>query len=86
MTNKTNDYDHEITEKEFRIKFAESLKAIRTARGLTQRELGKLCGLPEKNAARMVQKWKYKETIPHAYNIRLLATALNIAADELLPK
>lgn len=86
MDHKTIDCGTGMTEKDFREIFAENLRTLRKARNLTQSELGKLCGLNEKSSERMIQKWEYKESMPNAYNLKLLADALKVSADELLSK
>ena len=73
-------------EKEFRALFAANLKDLRMQRGLTQKQLGLLCGMTETSAERSIQKWEYKAFTPSAYNIRLLADALKCKPDDLIPK
>lgn len=73
-------------EKQFRELFAANLKDLRMQRGLTQKQLGLLCGMTETSAERSIQSWEYKAFTPSAYNIRLLADALKCKTDDLIPK
>ena len=73
-------------EKLFRDLFAANLREQRKAKGISQKQLGLLCGFNEKSAENIVQRWEYKTSLPNTYYIRLLADALNCTADDLIPK
>ena len=73
-------------EKKFRDIFAANLREQRKAKGISQKQLGLLCGFNEKSAENTIQNWEYKSYTPSAYNIRLLADALKCKPDDLIPK
>jgi transcriptional regulator with XRE-family HTH domain len=60
--------------------FGERLRTIREKRGLTQRELGALCGLGDK------QIWRYEngQSAPNTEALIQLARILGITSDYLL--
>ena len=73
-------------EKLFRDLFAANLREQRKAKGISQKQLGLLCGFNEKSAENTIQNWEYKSYTPSAYNVSLLCQALNCKADDLIPK
>lgn len=85
MTYKTNDYGMMMTEEEFRDKFADNLKVLRKAKGLTQKELGLKCGFTPSSAERMIRKWESKTQTPSTYFFKILCIALECRLSELMP-
>lgn len=65
--------------------FGERIRAARMAAGLTQRKLGELCGYSEKSAERVVQLWEHNKQPVPLDKLRVLAQALNISLDSLIP-
>ena len=61
------------------------IKTARKRRGLTQRQLGLMCGYSEESAELMVQHWEHSRRDPPLCRIRALANALNITLDQLIP-
>ena len=80
-----DEYEINMTEDEFRDAFAEALKSLRIAKGLSQPALGMKMGLSDKTAARTIQKWESRERTPSAYNLLLLCKALDCTPGDLLP-
>ncbi len=72
-------------EKLFRDQFAANLREQRKAKGLSQKQLGLLCGFTESSAERMIQKYEQKTQTASAYNVSLLCSALNCSPVDLLP-
>ncbi len=60
--------------------FGKHLRVLRQARGVTQAELGKLCGLSQ----RMIGYYETHAKFPPANCIEPMAKALKVTADELL--
>lgn len=60
--------------------FGKHLRELRQARGVTQTELGKLCGLSQ----RMIGYYETHAKFPPANCIEPMAKALKVSADELL--
>ena len=73
-------------EKEFRALFAANLKDLRMQRGLTQKQLGLLCGWTEASAERTIQRIEYAQGLPGLVYVRELADALKCRTDDLIPK
>jgi len=73
-------------EKLFRDLFAANLREQRKAKGISQKQLGLLCGFTESSAERMIQKYEQKTQTASAYNVSLLCQALDCTADDLIPK
>jgi transcriptional regulator with XRE-family HTH domain len=65
--------------------YAERLKVMRQNAGLTQRELGLACGYDDKNADRTVRHWESGRSYPPLGKIRLLAKALGVSLDAIIP-
>ena len=65
--------------------FGERIKAARQAAGLTQKQLGILCGYSEASAERTVQFWEADKRDVPIEKIRILAKSLNMTLDELIP-
>lgn len=61
------------------------IKPARQKLGLTQKQLGLLCGYPESSAERTVQHWEHDRQNPPLEKIRALAAALKIPLDQLIP-
>ena len=80
-----DEYEINMTEDEFRDAFAEALKSLRIAKGLSQPALGMKMGLSDKTAARTIQKWESRERTPSAYRLMLLCQALDCTPGDLLP-
>lgn len=65
--------------------FGAFIKERRKAAGLTQRQLGELCGYEGKNGERVVQLWEAdKQPVP-LDRLRRLAAALRVPLDSLIP-
>ena len=63
----------------------EKIKAARLASGLTQQQLGELCGYSKASALRTVQRWEYGEKyVPHE-KLRTVAKLLHLTLDDLIP-
>lgn len=63
----------------------ELIRTRRQAVGLTQKALGLRCGYKESSAEQVVQNWEYgKQPVPLA-RMRVLAAALEIPVDDLIP-
>ena len=60
--------------------FGKHLRELRQARGVTQAELGKLCGLSQ----RMIGYYETQAKFPPSNCIEPMAKALKVTADELL--
>lgn len=64
---------------------AAQLRAARIAAGLTQRQLGEMCGYTGNSAERTVQNWEYGKQSPPLDRLRALADALHVSLDYLIP-
>ena len=65
--------------------FGEYIKECRLAAGLTQKQLGLMCGYEESSADRVVQLWEHdKQPVP-LNKLRILARSLDIPLDSLIP-
>ena len=65
--------------------FGEYIKECRIKAGLTQKQLGMLCGYEEASADRVVQLWEHdKQPVP-LNKLRILAKTLNIPIESLIP-
>ena len=63
----------------------EKIKAARLACGLTQKQLGELCGYSKSSAEHTVQRWEYGDRyVPHE-KLRLVAKLLHLTLDDLIP-
>lgn len=67
------------------MKYHEMLKELRLSAGLTQKQLGMECGLPEGIAGRTVQRWELGESFPRSTILRRIAAALNVPVDKVVP-
>lgn len=65
--------------------YGEKLRALRQAAGLTQLKLGMACGYDDKNADRQVRHWESGRSYPPIDKLRLLAAALKVPLDTLIP-
>lgn len=65
--------------------YGEKLKSLRKAAGLTQRKLGEACGYGEGSAERIVQLWEHDKQFPPIDKLRLLAAALHVSLNEVIP-
>lgn len=74
-----------MTDQEFKQAFAEHVKTLRKAAGLTQQQLGIMCGYPEATAWKAVQRWECLERLPYIDRLRPLAEALSCTVDDLIP-
>lgn len=63
----------------------ETIRKARKAAKLSQKKLGLLCGYSEQSAERIVQFWEKDLRDPPIEKLRLLANALGITLDELIP-
>ena len=65
--------------------FGEYIRDCRIAAGLTQKQLGEMCGYSEASADRVVQLWEHdKQPVP-LDKIRILAKSLKIPIESLIP-
>ena len=65
----------------FKIKLAKRIRQLRKEANLTQPELAILIGLKDKQ---VVNNYEINGANPTAYNLVLIAKALNVTVDELL--
>jgi len=65
--------------------FGERIRAARMAAGLTQRQLGLLCGYNEKSAELTVQHWEANRRDIPLEKIRIVAQVLNLKLEDLIP-
>lgn len=65
--------------------YAEMLRLARKAAGLTQRQVGELCGYKGNSAERTVQHWESGRSYPPLEKIRALAQALHVPLETLIP-
>ena len=65
--------------------FGEYIKECRIKKGLTQQQLGEMCGYEGRSAQNTVQKWEYNKQPVPLEKIRPLANALEIPIDSLIP-
>ena len=70
---------------EVHLVFGEMIKAARMAAGLTQQKLGELCGYTGRSAEVTVQEWEHNRRPVPLDKLRVLAQALNISLDSLIP-
>jgi transcriptional regulator with XRE-family HTH domain len=69
----------------FYMTIAEKIKAARLQGGLTQKQLGELCGYSTVSAERTVQRWEAGDRyVPHE-KLRTVAKLLNLTLDDLVP-
>lgn len=67
------------------MEYAEKIRILRKVAGLTQQELGELCGYEGNSAGRTVQHWEYGRSYPPAEKLRILAKVLNTTLDQIVP-
>ena len=65
--------------------FGSYIKECRIKAGLTQQQLGELCGYTGRSAANTVQKWEYDQNPVPLEKMRILAKTLNIPIESLIP-
>lgn len=65
--------------------FGQKIKVLRKNAGLTQRELGILCGFSPRVGEVTVQHWEHDRRQPQLEALRPLAEALKITLDDLIP-
>ena len=65
--------------------YGEMIRSLRTSAGLTQKQLGMMCGYDENNASRNVRGWEAGKSMPTIYMVRALAKALNVPIEKLIP-
>lgn len=65
-------------------RIGENIRRLRNGRGLTQKELGVLIGIPENTAQRRVGQWENGNRNPGADSLMKLAKALQCNVDTLL--
>lgn len=63
----------------------EIIKKYRTTAGLTQRQLGEACGYEGRSGEVTVQHWEHNRQEPPISKLRLLAQALHITLEQLIP-
>jgi len=63
-------------------RFAERLRALRDKQGLTTRELAELSGIPHST----IKSWDGGMKAPHIDKFPVIAEALGISVEDLLPK
>ena len=65
--------------------YGEKIKALRKQAGLTQQQLGELCGYEGRSAEATVQHWEHNRQMPPIDKLRALAQALQVALDAIIP-
>ena len=65
--------------------FGEYIKQCRMKSGLTQQQLGELCGYTGRRAIVTVQEWEHDRRPIPLDKIRILAKTLNIPIESLIP-
>ncbi len=60
------------------------IKKYRISRGLTQRELGELCGFPTKSADSRIREFESGKKVPKQEILQKIAHALNVSILDLL--
>ena len=65
--------------------YGEKIKALRKQAGLTQQQLGELCGYEGRGAECAVQNWEHNRQLPPITKLRALAQALQVAVDAIIP-
>lgn len=67
-------------------RFGETIRNARQAKGLTQKQLGMLCGYEiPKTAERTVQFWEHNQSPVPIDRLRRLCAALDLPLDALIP-
>ena len=67
-------------------RFGEVIRTARQAKGLSQAQLGVLCGYEGRKAAEnMVQRWEYGTKPVPIDRLRRLCAALDLPLDALIP-
>ena len=67
-------------------RFGEIIRTARQAKGLSQGQLGMLCGYENrKTAENMVQFWEYNKSPVPIDRLRRLCAALDLPLDALIP-
>lgn len=65
--------------------FGEYIKMCREKAGLTQKQLGEMCGYTGRSAIVTVQEWEHNRRPVPLDKLRILAKSLNIPLDSLIP-
>ena len=68
------------------ITFGQLLHMARLQSGLTARELGELCGFDSHTGRITINYWEADKREPSIRQLRLLAKALNVTIDSLIPE
>lgn len=71
----------DVTEQEI----ANYIREIRIRLGLTQKQLGELCGYEGRTAVRMVQQWEGCRRPVPIVKLRALASALQVPLEDIIP-
>lgn len=67
-------------------RFGETIRNARKAKGLSQKQLGLLCGYENpKTAETSVQYWEYNQSPVPIDRLRRLCAALDLPLDALIP-
>lgn len=66
-------------------RFGEIIRTARQAKGLTQKQLGTLCGYEGRSAEVSVQRWERNEMPVPIDRLRRLCAALDLPLDALIP-
>lgn len=64
----------------------EKIKAARLASGLTQQQLGELCGYAGDSAQVSVRRWEAGTRPVPTERLRIVAKLLNLTLDDLIPE
>lgn len=66
-------------------RFGEIIRTARQAKGLTQKQLGMLCGYGDNTAEVCVRKWELNTKPVPIDRLRRLCAALDLPLDALIP-
>jgi len=61
------------------------IRTCRIARGITQKELGIACGYTPETALKTIQSWEHDRQDVPIKRVRLLAKALRVPVENLIP-
>ena len=65
--------------------FGQRVRLLRRQAGLSQSQLGRLCGFKGRCAWSTVQHWEHGRREPQLKTLRSLANALGVTIDQLIP-
>ena len=65
--------------------YGEMIRSYRMNAGLTQKQLGMACGYDESSSDAQVRHWESGRSYPPLEKLRVLAKALNVPVDKLIP-